>query len=147
MTIASFQPKSVPLEFVELIMISFQRLCRKTMMCLGNTLPNSSTRQAHRRWISSDAMGTYSCQVIISKASCIYDNLALEDWLYEKTGSELNQRRLLMWRSSPCVVIGKFQNQWQECNYHALGEHRVKLGRPTDIIFSDIMKRTNQLLS
>lgn len=68
------------------------------------------------------------CKVVVSKSGCIYHNLALEDWLYEHTGADIEQRTLLMWRSDPCVVIGKFQNQWQECNYHALRKHSVKVG-------------------
>ena len=115
--------------FTERTMIGFQR-CLNTklrLIVLKSTLFNSEF--GCWRWISSDAMGSYSCRVIVSRVPCIYSNLALEDWLYERTGTDVSQRFLLMWRSSPCVVIGKFQNQWQECNYGELSKHGIKLGK------------------
>ncbi|WAR01941.1 LIPT-like protein, partial [Mya arenaria] len=53
--------------------------------------------------------------VIVSTSLNIYHNLALEDWLFENTNLK-QESVLLMWRDSPCVVIGRHQNPWVECN-------------------------------
>lgn len=74
------------------------------------------------------ANGTNQSSVIISQSECIYHNLSLEDWLYERWEPSTGQQVLLMWRNKPCIVIGKFQNQWKECNIGKLSSHRVQLG-------------------
>ena len=68
------------------------------------------------------------CQVIISSSQSIFDNLALEDYLYENRDNDLEERTLLVWRNKPCVVIGKFQNQWLECSHSFLRKHSIPLG-------------------
>ncbi|CAK9293634.1 unnamed protein product [Gordionus sp. m RMFG-2023] len=54
--------------------------------------------------------------VYISKSHDIYTNLALEDYIYSNT----NNRILLIYINKPCVVIGRFQNPWNELNIQKL---------------------------
>lgn len=54
-------------------------------------------------------------------------NLATEDWLF-KTFDE-NQHVLFLWRNKPCIVIGRFQNPWIECNLDAMERDGVLLAR------------------
>ncbi|XP_052229194.1 lipoyltransferase 1, mitochondrial-like isoform X2 [Dreissena polymorpha] len=66
-------------------------------------------------------------KIIISTSSNIHDNLALEDWLYEH--SDLRTPVLLLWRSSPCVVFGRHQNPWTECNVPFCEQNGIVLAR------------------
>lgn len=54
-------------------------------------------------------------------------NLALEDGLFRGMGTE--DRILFLWRSRPCVVIGRFQNPWVECSVEALERDGADLVR------------------
>ncbi|OON15671.1 biotin/lipoate A/B protein ligase family protein, partial [Opisthorchis viverrini] len=36
---------------------------------------------------------------------------------------------ILLWKSDPCVVIGRFQSPWKECNVSLLRERRWPLAR------------------
>lgn len=54
-------------------------------------------------------------------------NLATEDWLY-KNASE-GEHLLFLWRNQPCIVIGRFQNPWSECNLEAMERDGVLLAR------------------
>lgn len=51
--------------------------------------------------------------VFISKTNDIYENLALEDWLFKNLNYE-NKEILFLWVNSPCVVFGRHQNPWNE---------------------------------
>ncbi|GAV04116.1 hypothetical protein RvY_14444-2 [Ramazzottius varieornatus] len=67
-------------------------------------------------------------RVLISKSHNIYLNLAWEDWLYRNfdfTKASL----LLMWRNTPCVVIGRYQNPWKECNVSMMADAGILLAR------------------
>lgn len=53
--------------------------------------------------------------VFISQSNDIFQNLALEDWLYRNY--DFNHHHVLMlWQNNPCVVIGRHQNPWLEAN-------------------------------
>ncbi|MFA5570801.1 MAG: lipoate--protein ligase [Sphaerochaetaceae bacterium] len=54
-------------------------------------------------------------------------NLATEDWLFKSF--EEDQHILFLWRNSPCIVIGRFQNPWVECNISAMERDHVALAR------------------
>ncbi|XP_076437959.1 lipoyl amidotransferase LIPT1, mitochondrial-like [Babylonia areolata] len=56
--------------------------------------------------------------VFVSHSQNIFENLALEEWLYENVGLE-ERDYLLMWRNTPAVVIGRHQNPWTECDVQA----------------------------
>lgn len=66
--------------------------------------------------------------VFISQSSDVFTNLALEDWLY-KNFDFTNHHVLLLWRNSPCVVIGRHQNPWLEANTANLSYQGVELAR------------------
>ena len=66
--------------------------------------------------------------VFISQSTNIYENLALEDWLYKNW--DFNKRHLLLlWRNSPCVVIGRHQNPYMEANLPYLESANVPVVR------------------
>lgn len=67
-------------------------------------------------------------KVLVSKSTNIYENLALEDWLFEN--SDFNKETiLLLWRDAPCVVFGRHQNPWIECNVPYCEKFDVDLAR------------------
>lgn len=55
-------------------------------------------------------------------------NLAYENWMYENLDLEKHDI-LLFWRNVSCVVVGRHQNPWVECNLNELKENGVKLAR------------------
>ena len=55
-------------------------------------------------------------RVWVSKSQDIFTNLALEDWLYRHRPFTDEEGLLLLWRNAPCVVIGRHQNPWAECD-------------------------------
>ena len=66
--------------------------------------------------------------VFISQSSDVFANLALEDWLYKNWSFE-RRNVLLLWRNSPCVVIGRHQNPQVEANLSYLESAGVPLAR------------------
>lgn len=66
--------------------------------------------------------------VYISQSNDIFTNLALEDWFYRNYDFK-NHHVLLLWRNNPCVVIGRHQNPWIECNVPVLEPNRISLAR------------------
>ncbi len=53
--------------------------------------------------------------VWLSTCQDIHTNLALEEWIFKNTDFS-SQSLLLLWRNKPCVVIGRHQNPWAECD-------------------------------
>lgn len=56
-----------------------------------------------------------------------FRNLATEDWLFRYGLSE--QPILLLYVNDPCVVIGRGQNPWRECDIEHLEKHNIPLLR------------------
>ena len=54
-------------------------------------------------------------------------NLAIEQWLMESKRSK--GAYMLVWRSSPCVVIGRHQDPQRECNMDLVRELNIPLVR------------------
>jgi lipoate-protein ligase A len=54
-------------------------------------------------------------------------NLATEDWLFQSTAPD--EQVLFLWRNQSCIVIGRFQNPWEECNLPAMEADSVLLAR------------------
>ncbi|XP_030745404.1 lipoyltransferase 1, mitochondrial-like [Sitophilus oryzae] len=67
----------------------------------------------------STSSTTVARSIYISKSTDIFTNLALEDWLY-KNFNVTNHELLMLWQNEPCVVIGRHQNPWIECNFAQL---------------------------
>ena len=61
---------------------------------------------------------------LISQSTDIFENLAFEDWIYSNLTFEYSGL-LLFWRNNKCVVIGRHQNPWAECNVEACDERRA----------------------
>lgn len=112
---------------------------------INNVKPNSQglltcviTRRPGTRNISSDIKKSDNIvhkdeskiakSVFISQSDDIFTNLALEDWLY-KNFDFTNHHVMLLWRNSPCVVIGRHQNPWLEANFGPLYEQGIQLAR------------------
>lgn len=69
--------------------------------------------------------------VFVSRFSNPYLNLALEDYVYNKMPLPQcgNANRLMFYVNSPCVVIGKNQNPWNEVNVPLLNSLKIPLVR------------------
>lgn len=69
--------------------------------------------------------------VFVSKLSNPYLNLAIEDYIYNQmpVPDAQNTNRLMFYTNSPCVVIGKNQNPWNEVNLPLLNSLRIPLVR------------------
>ncbi|XP_060084041.1 lipoyltransferase 1, mitochondrial-like [Ylistrum balloti] len=78
-------------------------------------------------------------EVIVSKSNDIFANLSLEEWLFENRDLSKNSV-LLMWKNRPCIVIGRHQNPWLECNVSegtALGVNIVRRGSGGGTVYHD----------
>ncbi|XP_047356063.1 lipoyltransferase 1, mitochondrial isoform X3 [Vespa velutina] len=93
----------------------------------------------HLRWSSSSGFNEKHGQnvnnndiirksVFISQSNDVFTNLALEDWLY-RNFDFTNHHVLLLWRNDPCVVIGRHQNPWLECDTRITEKHGIALVR------------------
>ncbi|XP_037083552.1 lipoyltransferase 1, mitochondrial-like [Pollicipes pollicipes] len=66
--------------------------------------------------------------VFLSQSNNVFTNLALEDWLY-KNFRFGRHNVLMVWRNSPCVVVGRHQNPWREVNTEYLRAASLPLAR------------------
>ncbi len=55
-------------------------------------------------------------------------NLATENWLIHRPDLQ-DTHILYLWKNAPCIVIGRYQNPWKECNLKALERDSVILAR------------------
>ncbi|KAI8822582.1 putative lipoate-protein ligase A [Fimicolochytrium jonesii] len=63
----------------------------------------------------------------LSRVTDPWLNLAFEEWLFRNP--ELPPHILYLWRNTKCVVVGKNQNAWKECNLRRMQEDGVPLVR------------------
>lgn len=63
--------------------------------------------------------------IYISQETDIYFNLAFENYLINHETGKL----LYLWQNSPSVIIGRYQNPYEECNLDAMSQDNVKLSR------------------
>ncbi|XP_069107094.1 lipoyl amidotransferase LIPT1, mitochondrial-like [Argopecten irradians] len=77
--------------------------------------PQLGTKSWRTLCILTKPFNNHTYEVIVSKSNNIFANLSLEEWLYENRDLSKNSV-LLMWKNKPCVVIGRHQNPWLECN-------------------------------
>lgn len=66
--------------------------------------------------------------VFVSQSTDVFTNLAWEDWLYRNYDFS-HHHVLLLWRNDPCVVYGRHQNPWKECNVEAVEKRGITLVR------------------
>ncbi|CDH59247.1 lipoyltransferase and lipoate-protein ligase [Lichtheimia corymbifera JMRC:FSU:9682] len=98
----------------------------------SHVLLGSATHHMRRQWSiqpMSRSMSTASNKVecYISKINDPYINLSIEEWLLRDTDPE--KYILYLWRNRPCVVIGRNQNPFLECNLGFMQEHNIPLVR------------------
>ncbi|XP_012233802.1 lipoyl amidotransferase LIPT1, mitochondrial [Linepithema humile] len=85
-----------------------------------------STQQTAR--YASTYTDTIQKSVFISQSTDVFVNLALEHWLYLNFDFS-KHHVLLLWRNNPCVVFGRHQNPWLECNVQAAEKRGIVLAR------------------
>jgi lipoate-protein ligase A len=66
-------------------------------------------------------------RILRSASRCIYENLALEDYIFRNL--EEGEETLLLWRNRDCVVIGRYQNPYIECRLGELRRAGISLAR------------------
>jgi len=71
--------------------------------------------------------GAYRRRVIYSLSYNIYENLALENYLFEHLGAQ--EELLFLWKNTDAVVIGRFQDPEIECNLQAMKQDGIPLAR------------------
>ena len=54
-------------------------------------------------------------------------NLATEDWIFNVM--DRSKQVLFLWRNRPSIIIGRFQNPWNECDLAAMERDGVQLAR------------------
>ncbi|KAI9351193.1 hypothetical protein BDR26DRAFT_977835 [Obelidium mucronatum] len=65
----------------------------------------------------------------LSRLSDPWRNLAFEEWLFRRPSGLLPPHVLYLWRNSPCVVVGRNQNPWKECNLPLMRAKNIPLIR------------------
>lgn len=65
--------------------------------------------------------------IFVTKETNIHFNLATEKYLIENY--EPDSTILFLWKNSPTVVIGRYQNPWEECRLSLMEEDGVRLAR------------------
>ncbi|KAJ1650383.1 hypothetical protein IWQ61_008801 [Dispira simplex] len=80
-----------------------------------------------RRYTTSLNPLTEPIQCYVSKSDDPFTNLAIEEWLLRH--GDPHSYILYLWRNRPCVVIGRNQNPWKECNLDAMRQYGVDLVR------------------
>lgn len=88
-------------------------------------------RRSAIRHFSNTLERSIKKSVFISQSNDIFQNLALEDWLYRNFDFK-KHHVLMLWQNNPCVVIGRHQNPWLEANVSNLKnitENGVQLAR------------------
>ncbi|VDM54126.1 unnamed protein product [Angiostrongylus costaricensis] len=68
-------------------------------------------------------------RVYISLSTCIFKNLAFEEYLLRNHVWEDGSEVMLLWSNSPAVVVGRHQNPWLEANIPYLRECGITLAR------------------
>jgi lipoate-protein ligase A len=54
-------------------------------------------------------------------------NLAFEEYFLK--GRDLGEDVFMLWQSEPAIIIGRFQNTWEETNFHFAENHNIQIIR------------------
>lgn len=65
--------------------------------------------------------------VYIATSHNPFYNLAVENWLFREMLTDTPI--LYLWQNAPCVIMGRAQNPWRECNIDALNNSNVPIVR------------------
>jgi len=110
----------------------------KTTVVASRMSPAGSAdliRQNNRSYVtinqtSSAKTGEPEKSVFISQSTDIWTNLALEDWILNSKSFDFeNHRILLLYRNTPSVVFGSFQNPWTEVDLALAQEFDIPVVR------------------
>ena len=106
--------------------VAFSSCCPRSHS--AHVLSSRYTDAAHRRLISTKTSSALhevakvsegpNPLVFQSTSTNPYHNLSIEDYLLRN--SDHSSRILFFYTNRPCVVIGRNQNPWLECNLHRL---------------------------
>jgi hypothetical protein len=104
------------------------------MVCLFfGTNPSSYYTTAYRhdreRTCEMQSILRGGNRIVISTSTNVFTNLALERYLAENVRHQPKTRLFLLWRNEPCVVMGRYQNPYIECDLKFLSERRIDLAR------------------
>ena len=92
---------------------------------LKDAVSSARSLQVTRYYVSIPFLDK-GANVIRSTSHCPYENLALEDYLYETVDFSDGRRLLYLWANRPCIVVGRHQNPWKEVN--------LRLQRSKDVL-------------
>ncbi|WP_119327944.1 lipoate--protein ligase [Cysteiniphilum halobium] len=65
--------------------------------------------------------------VYIATSHNPFYNLAVENWLFREMLTDTPI--LYLWQNAPCVIMGRAQNPWRECNIDALNNSNIPIVR------------------
>ncbi|KAI6209683.1 Lipoyltransferase 1, mitochondrial [Aphelenchoides besseyi] len=68
-------------------------------------------------------------KVFVSQSSCIFQNLAFEEWLFRHHDLDRFAQAILLWSNTPSVVIGRHQNPWMEADVEFVRDRGINLVR------------------
>lgn len=102
-------------------------LLQQSIMSLLSTWSGLSRSMLGRRLFSATCINNNKVDCYISNINDAYTNLALEEYLLRETKPE--RHILYLWRNKPCVVVGRNQNPFQECNLRFMSENDIPLVR------------------
>ena len=76
-------------------------------------------------------MSDFKLKVYLSDTFDPWFNLATEDWIFRDiVSADLEKTKILfLWRNDKTVVIGRFQNPWNECNTELMEKDGIRLAR------------------
>ena len=105
-----------------LLKVKLNRGLLQTKRCLNTATGSSILDQLLKTRTDDGSLA------LVSLSKNIHYNLALENYLAET--AHLKKRNiLLLWTSEPCIVFGRHQNPWLECNVKQSQENGVRLAR------------------
>ncbi|KAF9478650.1 Lipoyltransferase and lipoate-protein ligase [Pholiota conissans] len=120
-------------------MQAFQRVSTRLRLCRRNgrycaRLNSNVLRHNDARGLGTNTLNNLATaahneelhpnhDIYVSTSTDPYFNLSFEDWLFRH--SPESKPLLLIYRDSPCVVIGRNQNPWTEVNFAALSAANV----------------------
>ena len=83
------------------------------------------------RYISSKPKKSHVLTPGVYVSTCydVFYNLAFETWVYENVEFKNNDEVCFLWRNDPCIVIGRHQNPWTECQVLDSATDGVKIAR------------------
>lgn len=102
--------------------------CRLKAIDVKKLHPRRSSSFNEKRGQNVNGNDIIRKSVFISQSNDVFTNLALEDWLY-RNFDFTNHHVLLLWRNDPCVVIGRHQNPWLECDTRITDKRGIALVR------------------